>query len=229
MSIGHEQKVGATCATLGSLLLLLGTFLHPMDADPHDSISAFTEYAANRIWIASHLTQLAGIALMVAALLILAKRLEAAGSSAWARLGAGGAVASLAVAAALQAVDGVALKVMVDAWANAAADQKAMAFQGAFAVRQIEVGLASMLGLLLGVTVTVYGVALLSARSFPRWLGAVAVVGGVPTAAGGIAIAYTGFSELAMTINMPANFILLVWMLALGVILWRHKGLAVQP
>lgn len=80
MSIGQEQKVGAVCATLGSLLLLLGTFLHPMDADPHDSPAAFGEYAANRIWIASHLTQLAGIALMVGALLILAKRLETAGS-----------------------------------------------------------------------------------------------------------------------------------------------------
>lgn len=189
MSSSRERRIGATCAALGSLLLLLGTFLHPMDADPHDSIAAFTEYAANRIWIASHLTQLAGIALMVGALLILARRLEAAGSGAWARLGAGGAVASLAVAAALQAVDGVALKVMVDAWANAAGDQKAMAFQGAFAVRQIEVGLASMLGLLLGVTVTVFGVALLCGRSFPRWMGVVAVVGGVPTAAGGLAIA----------------------------------------
>jgi hypothetical protein len=171
---------------------------------------------------ASHLTQLAGIALMVAALLILAKGVEEESGGVWARLGSGGAIASLAVAAALQAVDGMALKVMVDAWAAAPAEQKMIAFQGAFAVRQVEVGLASMLGLLLGVTITVYGVALLAGRSFPKWMGAVAIVGGVPTAAGGLAIAYTGFSGLAMTINMPSNFVLLVWMLALGVIMWRQ-------
>jgi hypothetical protein len=171
---------------------------------------------------ASQLTQLAGIALMVAALLILAKGVEEESGGVWARLGSGGAIASLAVAAALQAVDGMALKVMVDAWAAAPAEQKMIAFQGAFAVRQVEVGLASMLGLLLGVTITVYGVALLAGRSFPKWMGAVAIVGGVPTAAGGLAIAYTGFSGLAMTINMPSNFVLLVWMLALGVIMWRQ-------
>jgi hypothetical protein len=196
-----------------------------MGADPHDSIAAFTEYAADLHWVASHLTQLAGIALMVAALLILTKCVEAGPGGAWARLGAGGAVASLAVAAALQAVDGVALKVMVDAWAGAPAEQKAIAFQAAFAVRQIEVGLASMLGLMLGATITVYGVALLSGRSYPTWLGAVAVLGGVPTVVGGIAIAYTGFSGLAMSINMPANLLLLVWMLALGVLMWRQPAL----
>ena len=196
MSNTNEHRVGAVCAVVGSVLLLVGTSLHPMGADPHDSVAAFTEYAADPRWVASHLAQLAGLALVVAALLILTKRVEAGPSGVWARLGAGGAVASLAVAAALQAVDGVALKVMVDAWAAAPAEQKAIAFQGAFAVRQIEVGLASMLGLLLGGTITLYGVALLSGRSYPKWMGAVAVLGGVPTVVGGIAIAYTGFSGL---------------------------------
>ncbi len=43
---------------------------------------------------------------MVAALLILARRLEMGRGAAWARLGSAGAIASLAVAAAVQAVDG---------------------------------------------------------------------------------------------------------------------------
>ncbi len=86
MSNGNDQRVGASCAVLGSLLLVAGTFLHPMGADPHDSVAAFTEFAANGIWIASHLTLLAGIALIVGALLLLAKRLEGE-SGPWARLG----------------------------------------------------------------------------------------------------------------------------------------------
>ncbi len=219
----HQPQLGACCATGGSVLLLVGTFLHPMNADPHDAAAAFTEYAADHLWVASHLIQLAGMALMVAALLILARRLEAGSGAAWARLGSAGATASLAVAAALQAVDGVALKVMVDAWASASAEQKAVAFQGAFAVRQIEVGLASMLGLLSGITIAVYGVAMLVGRSYPKWMGALAGLGGVLTAAGGLAIAYTGFSGLAMSINMVANLIVLLWMLALGRIMWRDN------
>src|SRR5215510_14454881 len=145
-----EGKTGATCAITGSVLLLIGTYLHPSQADPNDAVAAFSEYAADRMWVASHLTQLAGVMLMTAALLFLARQLEAASGTGWARLAAGGAIASLAVAAALQAVDGVALKVMVDAWSAAPAAQKEGAFHAAFAVRQVEVGLASMLSLLSG-------------------------------------------------------------------------------
>ena len=220
----RENRIGATCAIGGGVLLLVGTYLHPMETDPNDAVAAFTEYAADRLWVASHLTQLAGVALMVAALLLLTQQLEEGSGKAWARIAAGGASASLAVAAALQAVDGIALKVMVNAWAAVPAAQKEIAFHAAFAVRQIEIGLASMGSLLFGLTVTVYGVALLVDQTYPKWMGGLAIVGGIPTMVAGVVMAYTGFSGLAMAINMPASSILLVWMLTLGVLMWRRGG-----
>ncbi len=48
----------------------------PYGADPNDAAAAFTEYAQDRLWIASHLLQLAGVAAMMAALLFLAGQLE---------------------------------------------------------------------------------------------------------------------------------------------------------
>ncbi len=221
-----ENRVGAVFAVTGSVLLFLGTSLHPMQADPNDAVAAFTEYAADRLWVTSHLTQLAGVALMVAALLILAQRLEASGT-ALPRLAAGGAIASLAATTALQAVDGIALKAMVDSWALAPAAQKEITFHAAFAVRQVEVGLASTLSILFGLTVTVYGVALLRDGTFPKWVAGMAILGGVPTAIAGVVMAYTGFSGLAMAINMPAGSLLLVWMLAVGVLMWRRGGVPV--
>ena len=218
----RESRSGATCAIAGSILLFIGTYLHPLEADPNEAVAAFTEYAADHLWVASHLTQLAGVALMVATLLFLARQLESASSAGWSRIAAGGAIASLAVAAALQAVDGIALKVMVDVWAAAPAAQKEGAFHAAFAVRQVEIGLASMLSLLLGLTVIVYGGALLADHTYPKWIGRLAIVGGVPTVVAGVVMAYTGFSGLAMAINMPASAILLVWMLTLGVFMWRR-------
>ena len=215
-------RIGATCAIAGSVFLLLGTYLHPQGADPNETVAAFTEYAADRLWVASHLTQLAGVALMLAALVCLAQQLESASGTGWARLAAGGAIASLAVTAALQAVDGIALKAMVDAWAAAPAAQKEAAFYAAFAVRQVEIGLASVLSLLLGLTVTVYGVALLVDPTYPKWLGGCAIGGGVPAAAAGVVMAHSGFSRLAMAINMSAGSLLLVWMLTLGVFMWRR-------
>jgi len=194
-----------------------------MQADPNDPVAAFTEYAADRLWIASHLTQLVGVALIVAALLLLARQLELRSGTSWPRIAAGGAVASLAVAAALQAVDGIALKVMVDAWAGAPELQKEMVFHAAFAVRQVEIGLASMLSLMYGLTATVYGGALLVDGGYPKWVGGLAVIGGVPTALAGLLMAYTGFSGLAMAVNMPANSVLVLWTLTLGVCMWRDS------
>jgi hypothetical protein len=222
------NRTGATCAIGGAVLLLTGTALHPMDADPNDAIAAFTEYAADRWWVASHLMQLAGMTLMVAALLILARQLEAASGSVWSRLAAGGAVVSLAVAAALQAVDGIALKAMVESWAAASSTYKEMAFHAALAVRQVEVGLASVSSLLFGLTAGVYGIALLADHTYPKWMGGLAIVGGVPTMVAGMAIAYTGFSGTAMAINMPASSLLLGWMFAIGVFMWR-QGTASLP
>ena len=57
------------------------------------AIAAFTEYAADHVWIASHITQLAGAILMVVALLFLAQELERAGGKGWSRIVTGGAIA----------------------------------------------------------------------------------------------------------------------------------------
>jgi len=195
-----------------------------MQADPNVPLAAFTEYAADRHWLASHLIQLAGVALMATALVLLSRVMEGGTADATAFLGSCGAIASLAVASALQAVDGVALKSMVNAWAAASADQKEMLFNAAFAVRQIEIGLASMTALLSGLTISIYGIALMRDLRFPKLLGVTAVVGGIPTAIAGVVMAYSGFSDLAMNINLPANSLVLCWMIVLGVYVWREPA-----
>jgi len=214
----HDRTVTAAgmAATVGAILLTIGTWLHPMGADPNDARAAFTEYAADPLWILSHLIQLAGIALMVVSLLLISPVLEAGPAAAWSRVAKAGAVAGLALAAALQAVDGIALKKMVDAWSAAPESAKSELFYATLAVRQVEIGLASMLSLVLGLAVTLYGIALFVDSRFGKGLGAMAIAGGLATAAAGVVMAYTGFSDATMILNMPANVLLLLWMLALG-------------
>jgi len=43
-----KRRIRATCAIAGSVSLFVGTYLHPMQADPNDAVSAFTEYAADQ-------------------------------------------------------------------------------------------------------------------------------------------------------------------------------------
>jgi len=145
-------------------------------------------------------------------------------STEWvARLGMLFGVCALAVAAALQAIDGVALKLAVNNWSNAPLDQKQSAFMAALAVRQIEIGLASYMALLFGVSVSLSGLAVAGSKEFPRWLGWVGVIGGVGSVGGGLLSAYTGFSATEMTVAMPFNLVVVIWMILVGVILWRRK------
>ena len=192
---GHLARIGAAAAVIGAVTLFISTLLHPMSADPNDAPAAFAEYAADRLWVASHLGQFVGIAILGVALVALGSAMEPGPAAAWAHVGIVGTSASVAAAAALQAVDGVALRMMVTRWAQASDDARARAFEGAFAVRQIEIGMASLLSLLFGLTLSVFGVAMLRSQRFPGWLGALGLLGGLATVAGGVAQAYTGFSR----------------------------------
>jgi len=216
----HLARVGAVAAVTGAVTLFVATLLHPMSADPNDPPAAFAEYAADSLWVATHLGQFLGVAMLGVALVALAGTMESGSPSAWARIGVVGTAASIAMAAALQAVDGVALKVMVNRWMQASAETRARVFDAAFAVRQIEIGMASLLSILFGLTVSVFGISMLTGRRFPAWLGWIGLLGGLATASAGVAQAYTGFSALAMTLSMPAGSVLLVWAIVVGLFLW---------
>jgi hypothetical protein len=218
-------RIGPIAAIAGAVLLFVGTYLHPMSADPNVPLAAFTEYASSNHWVTIHLMQLFGMLLIAAALVLLSRRMMDGPAAELATLGAASAIASASVASALQAVDGVALKFMVDAWAATPDSGKAAMFDATFAVRQIEVGLASMSSLLLGLTATIYGIALLVDSRYPKWLGAVAILGGVPAAIAGVVMAHTGFSDPSMFVGMPADALLMLWMVALGFYGWKRPTL----
>ena len=118
-------------------------------------------------------------------------------------------------------IDGVALKAMVDAWVAASEAEKPKLFEATLAVRQIEIGLASILSLLFGLTALIYGIALLIDGRFAQWIGVMAIFGGIFTAASGGMMAQIGFSEPAMSVNMSASSLLLLWMIVLGIAVWR--------
>lgn len=215
-------RLNAGAAILGAIGLFGGTLLHPMHADPNVPTAAFAEYASDNVWVFSHFLQFIGMLLMVWVLVWLSKRL----SSVWAVWGATLAMASLGLAGALQAVDGVALKMMVNQWAVAVGPEKQMLFYATLDVRQIEIGLASLVSFGLGLTVILYSLAFSVERIFARWLNWLALVGGGATLVASGMMAVSGFSAEVMNVNMPASLALLVWMLAIGVGLWSQASVA---
>jgi len=209
-----SERLGGAFALAGAALLLASTLLHPATADPSDAVAAFAEYAASDLWVATHLAQFIGFALLGAALVALTDSAAAGYPAALARAGAAGAAAMVAVAAALQAVDGVALKVAVDRWAVSVGEARALAFEAAFAIRQVEVGLAALLGLVSALTLIAVSLAVLGARRYPRWFGLLGIAGALGALAAGYAYAVSGFAPGAMAMSMVSSVLLLVWALA---------------
>ena len=85
--IAHTVKTGGGHCNCGAIILMAGTMLHPLGADPGDPVAAFTEYAANDLWIGSHLSQFLGVAMMFVGLVALNDSLKGEPFACLARLG----------------------------------------------------------------------------------------------------------------------------------------------
>src|SRR5687768_16500885 len=117
---GKRLRLSAVLLAVGFIFFVLMGLLHPgVPANKHREV--FAGYAASAGWTPVHLGQFAGMGLAIAGLLVLYFALDLRdGGAAWmARLGAVSAGVTLALYSVLQAVDGVALKQAVDAWASA--------------------------------------------------------------------------------------------------------------
>jgi hypothetical protein len=217
----HLGRIGGISAIVGVVVLFAATMLHPMDAHPGDAPAAFAEYALDRFWVATHFGQLLGVVLIVTGLVALSWKLRAGHAGVWALLACLAAVASVSLAGALQAVDGVALKFAVDRWSASAEGARAVAFEAAYAVRQVEVGLASLMGAFFGLTILLYGIALVLSPVAPSWLGVFGALAGVATVISSVLQAHTGFSDVAMATSMPSSLLVLVWSICVGIFLLR--------
>lgn len=117
----------------------------------------------------------------------------------------------------------MALKLAVDAWASAPADQEVAAFAAAEAVRWTEIGVNSFSFLLLGLTFLLYGLALASGTVYPRWAGWVALSAGAALAYhGAVVVAYDGFAPSSL--GLVGLLLVTAWAFIMAVLMWRNGG-----
>ena len=155
MPIATEKRgslrLSATLLLTGQLLYILVTLFHTGgEANNHPAV--FADYARSGAWTAVHVGQFAAMALLTAGLFALSMItcLEE-GISRWVgRFAACAAVATLVLYGVLQAVDGVALKQAVNAWASAPDAEKAARFASAETIRWLEWGVRSYQNIVLG-------------------------------------------------------------------------------
>ena len=227
LSEKHFSRVGSIAAISGLVIYQVFSMLHPR-TPPYETEAAFADYAAEPYWVVIHLGEMLGILLIGAAALALSWRLRRGRAGAWATLGAAGAVAAVIIYGVYVAVDGVALRIMVDRWAAAGPDTRELLFETAFAVRQIEAGLVGVIWLLFGVAGLLYGGAFFAGAGtpfgpgWPSGMGWLGVAAGGGAAATGVVQAHTGFSALSMTVAGIGVPLFALWVLAVGVFLFRE-------
>lgn len=199
----HATNPERRLLRLGGGLLLAGLALfglvtklfHPShDENNHPVI--FAKYAASDSWVIVHMGQFVAVLVALAGFVVLHRLLERRGRDVTlARLALGATVATAAVWAVLQAVDGTALKEATDAWAHAHGADKELRFADAETMRWTEWGLQSYFRLLLGATFVLYATALARTRLVARWATSAGIIAGVLYATVGVAVGHTGLDK----------------------------------
>jgi hypothetical protein len=201
----------------GFLVNAVSTVFHPAGAeDDHEAI--FAEYADSGAWVAVHLGQFVGVLLALGGLLVLCRAMRAAGQPPLLpHLAAAATVATAAIWAVLEGLDGVGLKQAVDAWERASRAEEAVRLAAAEIVRWLEWGFQSYFRVLFGLTFMLSGAAILGGRLVAGWLGWAAVLAGTLSVAIGVDVGYSGLaSGLQDVLDMP--FLVVVFVFGGGVL-----------
>jgi hypothetical protein len=222
MSIDRTAlRLSATLLLAGQLLYVAITLLHTGgEANNHPAI--FAAYAASEMWTAVHVAQFVCMVTMLGGLLALFSVLDlhVDAASLLSRLGAAATTATLALYGVVLAVDGVALKQAVNAWANAPEAEKAARFAAAETMRWLEWGTRSYENFTLGLAVLLAAAAVRRAR-LPVPIAFVMGLAALTYVAQGWFAGAEGFSPAHTFGIVAAELLNAVWMTWLLVVAWR--------
>lgn len=198
-------------------------FPHPGGGPTYEA--TFANYAASGAWAAIHLAQFAGEAILLAGLLILFFALNISeGTPRWVGFfGAISAGVALALAGILYAVDGVALKQAVDAWASAPAAEQATCLASAEAIRWLEWGTNSYWNFTQGLALVLFAIVIVWTARVSRPIGYLMGLSGLAFIVLGWLVGTRGFTS-ADTVPTYAGYGLLlaltIWLL---IVAWGRK------
>jgi hypothetical protein len=225
-----NHKLLGLSATLLFIGLVLSTILtqyvHPGgDATTYKGV--FASYAVSENYAAIHLAEFVSEAVLLAGLLVLYFALNVSeGTPRW--LGFFGAIATgvaLALSAVLSAVDGVALKQAVDAWASAPMAEQATRFASVEAIRWLEWGTNSYWNIMQGLAVVLYALVIVWTARVPRLIGYLMGLSGLGFIVLGWFVGTEGFRgtpthAVPTDVGYGLLFVSTIWLL---IVAWRGQ------
>ena len=216
-------RMSATLLLVGQLLYIVITQLHAGgEANNHPAI--FAAYARSGIWTTVHVGQFTATAILLAGLLALSSSLD--GTARWAaRFSAAAAAVALALYGVVMAVDGVALKQAVNAWASAPDAEKPARFASAEAIRWIEWGARSYQNFALGLALLLLAAAVGRTAGLSRPVAYLMGLSGLTYLAQGWVAGTDGFTRTHDMLIVLAWVLNLAWMIWLAVAARRAQDL----
>lgn len=224
---GDRRSLRLAVALLiaGELVYAVATVLHPDAADP---VTAFLLYAGDPSWALVHAMQFLAAVIGTFALLALLHGLAVTTGvrGLVSRFAAAAAVAGLALNGVLYAVDGVALKEVLDSWVSAPAAAAPGWFTVVAGVRGIEWGLRGYVDFSTGLTLILIAIVIVSTGRVSRVVGYLMGVTGLAYIAQGVGYgsSYTAVSDRFVLASTSYEVLTLVWTIWLLVIVWRMKA-----
>jgi hypothetical protein len=222
-------RIGGWSAVAGSVLAVVVNALHPRNpTTDRGAVHLRMVVEHSGLWVADYLGILLAVLLSTAGLLAVQRSITDEPGASWARLGAAGALLSAGILCVLAATDGIAVRALALAWAAAPEAEKAMAVRAGHVVTMINLALLAVWTVVFfGLTILLYGLALVTSRGYPRWMGWVAVAAGSGSLVVGAVQAHVGPSVAVTNVAFAVlSLTATLWMLGMGVLLLRRRGRA---
>ena len=220
---------------LSATLLLIGLvvsgvsqsqLVHPGSSTPTDQ-AQFAAYLMSSDWAAVHLVEFAGAAITTAGLLVLFFALDISqGTPRWVWFFAAVSEAvAVALAAVVYAVDGVALKHALDAWASAPAADKPAMFASAEALRWLETGTRSYQEFMSGLALVLFAITIIWTARVARPIGYLMGLSGLLLTAMSWIAATQGLDSATRSILfLTVGLFMSIWTIWLVIAAWRMKA-----
>src|SRR5215208_7560603 len=218
-------RLSTTLVVIGEVLFALVTLFHPGREDPNNHPAVFAEYASSGSWIAVHFGQFVLMAVLLAGLLVLSFALNVrSGVLGWVgRFAAVSVVVALALYGVVQAVDGVANKHAVDAWASAPEAEKATRFASAETMRWLEWGMSSYQTFMFALALILLASVIVWTARVPRAIGYLMGLAAIPPLVQSLVVGTEGFSATLRVPSLLALPLMLAWSIWLLIVAWRMK------
>ncbi len=213
MTDRSSLRLAAALLLAGQLLYIVITLFHA-GGDANDHATIFATYASSGSWTIDHIGQFTAMAILTGGLIALFYAVDVRdGTARWTgRFAVASAICALAMYGALQAVDGVANKLVDVAWLNAPEAERTARFASAEAVRWIEWGMRSYQAFLLGLALLLLAIAAARTAWIPKPTAFLMGLSGLAFFAQGWIVGTEGFSATMSNAIILAEILNLVWM-----------------